>query len=108
MPHHRAVHADIVFLGGLTSPCGKENVAEGLAGQRVADGFGRGEVGGNGLDVRRYGRAATRESRHVPAGREQVVGEIAADNAACTNDKCLFLHKSESQKVSVLSTREWL
>jgi len=68
---HCAVHFDVLALGCLSRPCGKEDVTEMLSLQRIRNGLRGSEIGCDGFDaVGRFG-ASARETRYVPASARQ-------------------------------------
>ncbi|MNS99202.1 hypothetical protein D3C72_1335990 [compost metagenome] len=93
---HGAIDADVFLLVGLARPGREKDVAgiqarQGGADRRAIRGIERQAcaTGGNR-------RAATRDARHLPALRQQVRGQIAADNAAGADNQCVLVHGCSS------------
>ena len=80
--HHAGIDAAVLGLGGLPQPSGDENVSNVRALQRSLDVFRNLKIERNMLHALRQVVLVTGNTGDRPTlGRDQMIGQVAADNA---------------------------
>jgi hypothetical protein len=92
--HHAGIHAAVLGLGGLAQPGGDEYVRDIQALQRIFHVLADLKVDGNVRHACRQVVIVARDAGDRPAlGRDQTLGQMAANNAGDAGDQRVAFHQ---------------